>query len=161
MRQKIYSLILTGVLVFGFQGLLFSQELSATTIDKIEREISKIFEKSIEAGERLDVNGISKNINDSLKTGFIDNGHYFRSFEDLMVGFKSAIQGIEYQKMNVDTQKITVLSPNYVLLTVHGGYSAKVIDGRILNGKFAWTFVYSNINGDWKVIHSHMSNPKS
>jgi hypothetical protein len=130
-------------------------------IDKIENEIALIFDKSIKVGEKLDVAGISENINDSLKTGFIDNGFYFKSFEELMVGFKSGIQGLEYQKMNIDTKKITVLSENNVLLTAHGNYSAKVVDGRILTGKFAWTFVYSRINGKWKVIHSHMSNPKS
>jgi len=161
MRQKIYSLILTGFLTFGVYGFAFSQDLSRSLIDKIETEITQIFDKSIKAGEELDIIGISENIDDSLKTGFIDNGFYFKSFKELMVGFKSGIQGLEYQKMNVDTKKITVLSENNALLTARGNYSAKIVDGRILTGKFAWTFVYSKINGKWKVIHSHMSNPKS
>lgn len=161
MRHKVYILTLTGFLTFGLYGFSFSQDISIAEIDKIKNEISLIFDKSIKAGEELDVTGISENINDSLKTGFIDNGFYFKSFEELMTGFKSGIQGLEYQKMNVDTKKITVLSKNSVLLTAHGDYSAKVVDGRILTGRFAWTFVYSKINGKWKVIHSHMSNPKS
>jgi len=160
MRQKIYSFILTGVMTFGVYGFSYSQDLSSTLIKKIENEITLAFDKSIKAGEKLDVPGISECINDSLKTGFIDNGFYFNSFEELMVGFKSRIKGLEYQKMNIDTKKITVLSENSVLLTTHGNYSAKVVDGRMLTGKFAWTFVYSMINGKWKVIHSHMSNPK-
>jgi hypothetical protein len=161
MRQKIYSLILTGFLTFGVYGFSYSQDLSRALIDKIENEIALIFDKSIKAGEKLDVTGISESINDSLKTGFIDNGFYFKSFEELMVGFKSGIQGLEYQKLNVDTKKITVLSANNALLTAHGNYSTKIADGRILTGEFAWTFVYSKIKGEWKVIHSHMSNPKS
>jgi len=161
MRQKIYSLILTGFLAFGVYGFSYSQDLSRASIDKIENEIALIFDKSIKAGEKLDVTGISESINDSLKTGFIDNGFYFKSFEELMVGFKSGIQGLEYQKMNIDTKKITVLSENNALLTAHGSSSIKVVDGRILTGVFAWTFVYSKIKGEWKVIHSHMSNPKS
>lgn len=159
MKQKIQSLILFVFLTFGVQRLAFSQELSAATIDKIEHEISKLFDQSIEAGEQLDVDKITANINDTLKSGFIDNGYYFKSFEELMVGFKSRIQGLEYQKMTVITKKITVLSQNHVLLTTKGNYTAKVIDGRMLSGNFAWTFVYSKINGKWKVIHSHMSNP--
>lgn len=159
MRQKIYRLILTVFLILESQGLLLSQGFSDPSVDEIKNEISKIFEKSIESGENLDIKGISENIYDSLKTGFIDNGSYFNSFEELMVGFKSGIQGLESQKMNIDTKKITVLSENYALLTAHGDYSAKVVDGRILTGKFAWTFVYAKINGKWKVIHSHMSNP--
>jgi hypothetical protein len=161
MRQKIYSFFLTGFLTFGVYGFSYSQDLSSTLINKIEKEITLIFDKSIKAGEELDVKGISESINDSLKTGFIDNGFYFKTFEELMVGFNSGMQGLEYQKMNIDTKKITVLSENNVLLTAHGNYSTKVVDGRILTGNFAWTFVYSKINGKWKVIHSHMSNPKS
>lgn len=161
MRQKIYSFIITGLLTFGVYEFSCSQDLSSALINKIEKEITLIFDKSIKAGEELNITKISENINDSLKTGFIDNGFYFKSFEELMVGFKSGIRGLEYQKMNIDTKKITVLSENNVLLTAHGNYSAKVVDGRILTGKFAWSFVYSKINGKWKVIHSHMSNPKS
>jgi len=161
MRQKIYSYILTGFLSLVVYGFSYSQDLSGTLIQKIENEITLAFDKSIKAGEKLDVTAISECVNDSLKTGFIDNGNYFNSFEELMVGFKSGIQGLESQKMNIDTKKITVLSANHALLTAHGDYSAKIADGRILTGKFAWTFVYSMINGKWKVIHSHMSNPKS
>lgn len=160
MRQKIYSFILTGLLCFVVCGFSYSQDLSGTLIKKIENEINLAFDKSIKVGEKLDVTGISECINDSLKTGFIDNGYYFNSFEELMVGFKSGIQGLESQKMNIDAKKITVLSANHALLTAHGNYSAKVADGRILTGKFAWTFVYSKIKGEWKVIHTHMSNPK-
>ena len=90
MRQKIYSLILTGFLIFGMQGLSISQ--TKKSIDDIKNEISIIFEKSIEAGEKLDIIGITENINDSLKTGFIDNGFYFKSFEEVMFGFKSGIK---------------------------------------------------------------------
>ena len=160
MRQKIYGFILTGFMTFGVYGFLYSQDLSSALIKKIENEITIAFDKSITAGEKLDVTGISECINDSLKTGFIDNGFYFKSFEELMVGFKSRIKGLEYQKMTIDTKKITVLSENSVLLTAHGNFSAKVVDGRTLTGQLAWTLVYSKINGKWKVIHTHMSNPK-
>ncbi|MDR2145046.1 MAG: nuclear transport factor 2 family protein [Tannerella sp.] len=46
------------------------------------------------------------------------------------------------------------------LLTTYGNYSVSLEDGRTLTGRFAWTFVYSKFNGNWKVIHSHMSNPR-
>jgi hypothetical protein len=161
MRQKLFTLALTAFFTFGLCGFSFSQDLSSASISKIEKEITQIFDKSIKAGDQLDVTGIFENINDSLKTGFIDNGTYFESLQELKARFKSGIQGLEYQKMNVESKKITVLSENHVLLTAHGNYSAKVVDGRILTGKFAWTFVYSKINGKWNVIHSHMSNPRS
>lgn len=161
MRQKLNSIILTGFLSFVVCGFTYSQDLSSAAIHKIEKEITLAFDKSIKSGDELDVTKISEHVNDSLKTGFIDNGIYFKSFEELMVGFKSGIKGLESQKMTIDTKKITILSENSVLLTAHGNYAAKLVDGRMFTGKFAWTFVYSKINGEWKVIHTHMSNPRN
>lgn len=60
-----------------------------------------------------------------------------------MVGVESGLKGLEYQKMDVKTIKITVLSETFALLTAQGKFSAKVIDGRILGGAFAWSFVYA------------------
>lgn len=159
MRQIIYPLLLTVFLIIGLPGVSLSQDLSDTTIKEINSEISKNFDKSIEAGEKLNVKGMAENINDSLKTGFIDNGEYFNSFEDLMANFKRGISGLQSQTMNVETKRITVLSGSSALLTADGNYSATLKDGQTLTGRFAWTFVYSLIDDNWEVIHTHMSNP--
>lgn len=156
MRRKVHSSIIVALLIVGMQVTAFPQKISDAMKEKIKSEISAVFEKSIDAGEKLDVKKICENVNDTLMAGFIENGNYFKSFEELMVGFKSRIKGVESQKMNIDNKKITVLSKDCALLTANGNFSAKITDGRILNGKFAWTFVYSKINGEWKVIHSHM-----
>jgi len=55
-------------------------------------------------------------------------------------------------------KKITVLSDNSALVTANGNYSLALEDGRTLTGGFAWTLVYSKLNDDWKIIHTHMSN---
>ncbi len=160
MKQRICLVLISVILLFSFYNNSFSQEIPKLKIYNIENEISMVFEKSIKAGEALNIEEITAPINDSLKAGFIDNGNYFSSFDELMVGFKKGVQGLEYQKMNIETKKITVLSEKHALLTTHGNYSTKVVDGRVLTGKFAWSFVYAKINGSWKVIHSHMSNPR-
>lgn len=160
LNKNIPVLILAAFLTIGMPPLSFCQNLSDASGSEIEIQVLKVFDKSIQAGESLDVTRIAATVNDSLKAGFIDNGSYFRSFDDLMVTFKSGIQGLVHQTMNVGAKKITVLSANHALLTAHGKYSAEVADGRVLNGEFAWTIVYAKINGKWKVIHSHMSNPE-
>ncbi|MGC6432514.1 MAG: nuclear transport factor 2 family protein [Jejuia sp.] len=147
----------TSFILFCF-GFLHSQNLSDTEIKKIKTEVYKTFYNSIETGEQLDVKGIENNIEDSLKTGFIDNGNYFKTFNELMVIFRQNIKGLESQKFDCTNKKVTILSEDKVLLTTSGNYETKVLDGRVLKGGFAWTFIYSKINGDWKVIHSHMSN---
>ncbi len=135
-----------------------SQELTGSQKAKITAEITTLFEKSIKAGERLDISGITENVSDTLSAGFIDNGLYYQSFAVLMKGFREGIRGLKSQKMEVLDKKITVLSDNAVLLTASGNYSADIEDGRVITGKFAWSFVYSRINSNWKVIHTHMSN---
>ncbi len=161
MQHLFYRILLSISLALGVHGFGFSQGLSDPPLDGIKSEIFRCFAESIKAGENLDLAGVSASIDDSLKTGFIDNGQYFSSFDELMVGYKAGIQGLDYQRMNVITKKITVLSRNSALLTAHGDFTAKITDGRMLKGEFAWTFIYRKIDGNWKVIHSHMSNPRS
>jgi len=135
-------------------------ELTNTEKENIITEINAIFEKSIKASEKLDITGITENVDDTLRTGFIDNGVYFNSFDILMEGFKEAVKGIESQRMIIVDKKTTVLSCDVVLLTTSGNYETKIEDGRILKGKFAWSFLYAKINDEWKIVHSHMSNPR-
>lgn len=148
------------VLFIGINIDSKSQELTSVQKDKISSEINALFEKSIKAGENLDVSEITENVNDTLKTGFIDNGYYFSTFNEVIKGFEEGVKGCKSQKMEIINKKLTILSDKIVLLTASGNYSAILDDGRILNGKFAWTFFYSKINDTWKVIHSHMSNPR-
>ena len=148
------------VLFIGINIDCNSQERTNVQKEKIFSEINALFEKSIKAGENLDVSAITENVNDTLKAGFIDNGYYFSSFNEVMKGFKESVKGCKSQKMEIVNKKLTLLSDRNVLLTAFGNYSTTLDDGRILNGKFAWTFVYSKINDTWKVIHSHMSNPR-
>lgn len=148
------------VLFIGINIDSKSQELTSVQKNKISSEINALFEKSIKAGENLDVSAIIGNVNDTLKTGFIDNGFYFSTFNEVMNGFNEGVKGCKSQKMEIINKKLTIFSDKIVLLTASGNYSATLDDGRILNGKFAWTFVYSKINDTWKVIHSHMSNPR-
>jgi hypothetical protein len=136
-----------------------AQQLSENQKDKIVKEIESVFQKSIDVGESIDVEAIRAQVDDRLQAGFIDGGIYFDSFAQVMSGFEERVQGIKSQKIEVHKKRITVLSENLALLTASGKSQANLVDGRTFEGKFAWSFVYSKIEGEWKVIHSHMSNP--
>jgi len=73
-----------------------------------------------------------------------------------MDDFNGKAIGCKSQELTVINKKITVLGENTALLTASGDYSLYLEDGRTLTGKFAWTIVYSKINGQWKIVHSHM-----
>jgi len=155
MKNLLYFLT---ILIISFCISLngYSQELSAEQKEKIKSEITTVFEKSVKAAENFDAILLADCVNDSLQAGFITNGYYFLSFNEVMEDFKGKIKGCKSQKMNVIHKKITVLAENAALLTTIGDYSLTLDDGRTLKGNFAWSLVYSKLDGNWKIIHTHM-----
>ena len=139
---------------------VFSQVLTNSQKEKITSEISVFFEEHMKAGENLDGNGLSGRVSDTLKAGFIDNGIFLNSFDEVMRGFNEGMQGVKSLKYSISNKKITVLADNAALLTAFGNASLALEDGRIFTSGFAWTFVYSKVNDSWKVIHTHMSTPR-
>ena len=150
--------VFVSVLVLCGITNVFSQNLLEK--EKIKAEIENLFEKSIKSGETLNIAEIKSNVEDKLKTGFIDNGKYFNSFDSLMIDFEQGTRNIKSQKMDIVSKKITIFSNDNALLTAAGNYLVTVKDGRTFSGKFAWTFIYAKLNNDWKIVHSHMSNPR-
>lgn len=134
----------------------YSQELAPQQKEKIATEVNILFERSVKAAENLDAQLMTESVDDSLKAGFISNGQYLESFDLVMKEFRQNIIGCKSQKMNILNKKITVLADNAVLITASGDYAVALEDDRTLTGTFAFTFVYSKINGNWKIIHSHM-----
>ena len=139
---------------------VYSQELTQNQKEKIASEIAANFEKNIKVAEIFDIKGLTDCVNDTLKAGFIDNGFFFNSFDEVMKGFKEGIKGLKSQKFSISNKKITVLANNAALLIASGNFSVALEDGRTITGGFAWTFVYSKVNDNWKIIHSHMSTPR-
>jgi hypothetical protein len=155
--KKVVLMIITSLVICSS---VYSQGLTKNQKEKIASDITVLFEKHIKAAENINVKGLADNVNDTLKAGFISNGNFLNSFDEVMKGFKESIKGVKSQKFSISNKKITVLADNTALLTASGNYSMALEDGRTLTGGFAWTLVYSKVNDNWKVIHTHMSNPR-
>lgn len=149
----LFSILITSFCI-SLNG--YSQELTTEQKGKITSEITMLFEKSIKAAETFDAKMLAETVDDSLRAGFIVNGQYFRSFDQVMDDFNEKIKGAKSQKLTVANKKITVLADNAASVTASGDYSMELEDGRTLTGRFAWTLVYSKVNRNWKIIHSHM-----
>lgn len=155
MKSLSYSFsILLALLCLSIDG--YSQELNTKQKDKITSEIITVFEKSISAAESLDGKLLADCVDDSMHAGFIVGGNYFRTFTEVMADFEKKAIGCKAQKLNVTNKKVTVLGENNALVTASGDYSLYLEDGRTLTGKFAYTLVYSKVDGIWKIIQSHM-----
>lgn len=144
------------ILIVSASICLNGQSQEMTHEQKITSEITTVFEKNIKAAENFEASMLADCVDDCLQAGFIISGQFFGSFDEVMKDFREKAKGCKSQKMNFSNKKITVLADNAALLTASGDYSLALEDGRILTGRFAWTIVYSKVNGNWKIIHSHM-----
>ena len=153
-RECTGTLIVAALLLLHFSAA--AQTLTETGHNQIKNEINTAFENNLVAGQIFDINTIIKSVNDTLKAGFIDQGRYYASFSDLMVVFRERTQGIDSQELKVVNKKITVLGEHSALVTCSGTYIVSLLDGRNFSGEFAWTLVYARVDGNWKVIHTHM-----
>lgn len=155
--MKISSCLFAALIISLCFGLnAYSQELTARQKDNITSEVATVFEKSVKAAENLDDKSLANLADDSLTTGFIVNGVFFGAFDEVMADFERKAVGCKSQKMNVAKKRITVLGKGSALLVASGNYSLDLEDGRTLTGNFAWTIVYSKVNGNWKIIHANM-----
>jgi len=121
--------VFVNVLVLCCITNVFPQSILET--EKIKAEIDILFDKSIKAGESLNITEIKSDVSDQLKAGFIDNGKYYELFNNLMNDFEMGTKNLKSQKMNITNKRITVFSNDTVLLTAAGNYSVLVKVKRI------------------------------
>ena len=152
--------VLMFVASLGICASTYSQGLTQNQKEKIVLEIATDFEKNIKAAESFDAKGLTDCVNDTFKAGFINQGIFLNSFDEVMKGHQEAITSYKSLKYSISNKKITVLADNAALLTVSGNASISLQDGRTFTGNFAWTFVYAKVTENWKIIHTHMSTPR-
>jgi len=155
--KRVVLMMITSLLICSS---VYSQGLTKNQKEKISSEIVADFEKNIKASESFNTKGLIDCVDDTLKAGFINNGIFMNSFDEVMKNYDEGIKGVKSLKYSISNKKITVLADNAALLTAAGNVSLALEDGRTITGGFAWTFVYSKVNNKWKIIHTHMSTPR-
>jgi hypothetical protein len=145
------------LLTFGFNGQSKGQNLSNLQKLKIEKQVDSIFHVMVKAADKLDYDKISIGVDDRYKAGFIVNDSYYSKYDSLIHILKANLQSGTKQRIMIQNEKITVLSDCIVLLTASGDTHVELNTGQSFNAKFMWSFVYVNMNNDWKVIQSHQS----
>ena len=158
MKNLSYFLFLL-IISFCTTFSAYSQGVTTGQKEKITSEVITAFENSVKAAESLDAKLLANCVDDSFQAGFIINGRFFRLFNEVMKDFEVNATGCKSQKMNIVNRNITVLADNAASIIASGDSSLYLEDGRTLTGKFAWTLVYSRMDGMWKIIHANMSNP--
>lgn len=137
-----------------------AQALSEEETKMILNEVDAAFREGQKAGENLDADRLSERIDDSLNAGHIVNGVFFSSFDPIMQRVTSNMQGLNSLQYVINDKRITVLSKDAAILAVSGNTNAESDSGEKFSAAFAWTFIYRKVGDQWKVIHSHQSNPR-
>jgi hypothetical protein len=155
--KKIALCFLAGLMI---AASLHAQALSEEETKMILDEVNAAFKDGQKAGENLDADLLSERIDDSLNAGHIINGVFFSSFDPIMERVTSNMQGLNSLQYVINDKKITVLSKDAAILAVSGRTKAESTSGQEFSTPFAWTFIYRKTGDQWKVIHSHQSNPR-
>ena len=140
--------------------IIRAQELTEKQKKEITTELQTVFQDNIRTGENLDIQELTRAVDDRYKAGFITNGNYFPTFDSLMVGYRQNIRGISGQKINIHKKNITILAADLALISAVGKSQVYLITGGMFSVAIAWTFIYKKINNSWKVIYSHQSGKK-
>ena len=155
--KKVIFISLISILIIGSIKNSKGQNLTNLQKSIIENHIDSIFHKMIEYAEILDYDKISLGVDDRYNAGFIVNGSYYTKYDSLIELLKSNVSSGARQNITIHNKKITVLSDSIVLLAASGITNVKLNSNQSFTSNFLWSFVFENINNEWKVIQSHQS----
>ena len=134
-----------------------AQTLTEKKVESIKNEVETVFKEMLIYAERLDYSKLSIGVDDKHSAGFIINGKYYSQYTSVIDDMKLSAQGISRQDISIKEKKTTVLSDQFVLMTVSGTSKALLNDAREIVVNFHWSIMYEKIDNNWKVIHSHQS----
>ena len=80
------SVLVTATLLFGCQTA--ERQMSDAQKGAIEETVQSLFEQSIAASERADLDSLVGDVRDTYNTGFINNGVFFPSFDSLIANIR-------------------------------------------------------------------------
>ena len=158
--KKLTAISFLCILMFLVLNTVHAQKLSDKQRIKIENELETVFEEALKTGENLDADKLIISVDDKYKAGHLVNGVYYSSFDSLMIVFKTGTKNLERQEYDIHKKKITVLAKNLAIISASGNSTIYFYSGGSFNAAFVWTFVYEKTGDEWKVIHSHRSNPR-
>ena len=156
--MKKISLFLVSGLIMA--ASVYAQALSEGKMKNILDEVEAAFQDDLSTGEDLNADKLSESVDDGLNAGHIVNGVFFSSFDPILQRVSNGMQGLKSLEYDIRDKRITVLSKNAAIVAVSGHTNTESTSGQKFKTAFAWTFIYRKTGNQWKVIHSHQSNPR-
>ena len=150
------------LLFIAFPLILFScgqqsnKPMTEDQKEKVKEEINPVITQLFECVYQAD---FEKYLSfwDSTEFTYIMNGQHadFKVFRDTNKQFWSEL---EYQKINILSEKLIIINQESAIYTLIGNDEAKFKNGDILKvDPYAASFLLKKVNGLWKIHHAHGS----
>lgn len=156
--QKI-SMAITLLLLFC---LTFGCQQGKVTLDEeqkaeITETVKQLTKEAFEAGSSNDLERMFSYFSNNTIT--LEHGEIDYSWEEHKKAAREMMANIAEAKFTIDEMAVDVLSPDVAIL--YGKYHFSMTDksGNTLKGNQAWTWVFYQEEGGWKIRHVHVSAP--
>ncbi len=161
MKKLITIIPLVFLLCFTFscqQGEEVAEEVTLDEAKKSEiaETIKELTAEVFKAGGR-DLDEMFSYFSDNTIT--IEHGKIDYSWEEHKKNAKAMMANIVDYKYTMGEVEVDVLSADVAILYGFNSYMVKDTSDNIFEGTDAWTWVYVNEEGSWKIRHVHISSP--
>jgi len=151
------------VFALGLAVFPLCAEMPASKTDPsttaIETAILEANARMTYAANSLNADAFFEYILDSDKGVIIQNGVLFKTRQEALEAVKRGFVGIATLKRQIESPRITIISPDLAVLTGEGNTIATLQDGRTITNHFAVSLIFQRKDGQWKVLQGHYSTP--
>jgi uncharacterized protein (TIGR02246 family) len=123
----------------------------------IVNEIKQLTTAAFEAANQLDHERVYSYF--SPKTTGAANGKVFESWEAEKQQNRAALASLREAKNVIEEMQVDVLTPNVAVLVGRYHFTATDTAGNAMTTTPAWTWVFARQNGEWRIVHVHVSEP--
>ena len=125
----------------------------------IEKKIKDTYAEITKAAESVDAEKLFSYVLENDKGCLIQGGKIVLTRKEALDSYKENSQNIKKVDYKFDKQYVTVISPQTAVVVVEGSFEATTKSGETFGLPFAQTVVFVLRDNQWKVLHSHTSNP--
>ena len=125
----------------------------------IERAVLETHALSVKAAQSLDADKLFSFMLDNDKGSVIQNGRILLTREQALAQVRSNFRGIKAMEYRWKQQHVTVVSPTVAILVTEGESAVTTEQGDSFVAPFAQSSVFVQVEGQWKILHSHQSSP--
>ena len=134
---------------------LTDQERSA-----IEERITCLYHDLQAEAMNLDADGVLAFCSDANNLGAMSDGKWFPTWASFMSPIREGYSRQECLEEKITDLRAVALAHNAALLIVDKTYTFTGKDGNSYTSPIVQTYVGAEVDGEWKVIHVHMSTPR-